>query len=48
MFGDKLGSGFFAEVKFAIDRKTGDEVAVKIIDKQKCKGKDHMVQDEIR
>ena len=48
LLGDKLGSGYFAEVKFAIDRKTGDEVAVKIIDKHKCRGKEHMVHDEIR
>ena len=40
IIGDKLGAGYFAEVRFALDRKNGEDVAVKIIDRLKCRGKD--------
>ena len=48
IIGDKLGAGYFAEVRFALDRKNGEDVAVKIIDKLKCRGKENMIEAEIR
>ncbi|KAF2075285.1 hypothetical protein CYY_003414 [Polysphondylium violaceum] len=35
LIGETLGAGNFATVKLAVDRKTGDKYAVKIIDKKK-------------
>jgi doublecortin-like kinase 1/2 len=48
IIGDKLGAGYFAEVRFALDRKNGEDVAVKIIDRLKCRGKENMIEAEIR
>jgi len=42
-----LGSGFFATVKMGIDKKTGEKVAVKIIDKSKVEESPQLLQNEI-
>jgi calcium/calmodulin-dependent protein kinase I len=39
--------GAFSEVKQAKNRQTGQEVAVKIIDKASCAGKEGMIQTEV-
>jgi len=43
-----LTSGAFSEVKLATDRATGNKYAIKIIDKAKCKGKEGMIDTEIK
>lgn len=48
MLGQTLGDGNFAIVKTGIDIKTKNGVAVKIIDKEKLKGKEGMMINEIR
>jgi serine/threonine protein kinase len=40
-------SGAFSEVKRAIQRKTGESYAIKVIDRHKCAGKENMIQSEI-
>ncbi|KAL7748795.1 hypothetical protein RI367_005708 [Sorochytrium milnesiophthora] len=45
--GDTIGTGAFSEVKRGTDRQTGRHCAVKIIDKAKCRGKEHMIQSEV-
>ena len=40
-------SGFFATVKVGIDKKTGEKVAVKIIDKSKVEESPQLLQNEI-
>jgi serine/threonine protein kinase len=40
-------SGAFSEVKKAINRETGAAVAIKIIDRAKCAGKEGMISSEI-
>ena len=35
-------------VKLAFRRDTGERVAIKIIDKELCKGKEDMIETEVR
>ncbi|KAI3649885.1 hypothetical protein MP228_005517 [Amoeboaphelidium protococcarum] len=44
---ETLGTGAFSEVKKAIHKKTGEQYAIKIIDRSKCVGKENMIQSEI-
>mmetsp|Transcript_37156 Transcript_37156/g.58503 ORF Transcript_37156/g.58503 Transcript_37156/m.58503 type:complete len:743 (-) Transcript_37156:1309-3537(-) len=45
--GDKIGAGFFATVFKAQEKKTGQEVAIKCIDKAKVGEKVAMLQEEV-
>ncbi|XP_077467606.1 serine/threonine-protein kinase DCLK1-like isoform X2 [Stigmatopora argus] len=45
--GRTLGSGNFAVVRECVERSTGREFALKIISKDKCRGKEHMIQSEV-
>uniref|UniRef100_A0A8C7QUE7 Serine/threonine-protein kinase DCLK2 n=1 Tax=Oncorhynchus mykiss TaxID=8022 RepID=A0A8C7QUE7_ONCMY len=45
--GRTLGDGTFAVVKECVERCTGREYALKIINKGKCRGKEHMIQNEV-
>lgn len=45
--GDIIGDGNFAVVRKCTSRKTGHDFALKIIDKSKCQGKEHMIESEI-
>ncbi|CAJ1065092.1 serine/threonine-protein kinase DCLK1-like isoform X1 [Xyrichtys novacula] len=45
--GRTLGDGNFAVVRECVERSTGREYALKIINKDKCKGKEHMIQSEV-
>ncbi|XP_033100174.1 serine/threonine-protein kinase DCLK1-like [Anneissia japonica] len=45
--GRVIGDGNFAVVKECTDRSTGEEFALKIIDKKKCKGKEKMIESEV-
>eukprot|EP00057_Strongylocentrotus_purpuratus_P029303 XP_011683777.1 PREDICTED: serine/threonine-protein kinase DCLK3 isoform X2 [Strongylocentrotus purpuratus] len=45
--GAKIGDGNFADVHEATQKKTGDEFALKVIEKAKVKNKEHMVENEI-
>ena len=45
--GDIIGDGNFAVVRKCKSRKTKQEFALKIIDKSKCQGKEHMIESEI-
>ncbi|XP_075448220.1 serine/threonine-protein kinase DCLK1 isoform X2 [Ascaphus truei] len=45
--GRTIGDGNFAFVKECIERSTGREYALKIINKSKCRGKEHMIQNEV-
>ncbi|XP_051013112.1 serine/threonine-protein kinase DCLK1 isoform X3 [Acomys russatus] len=45
--GRTIGDGNFAVVKECIERSTAREYALKIIKKSKCRGKEHMVQNEV-
>ncbi|XP_066999818.1 serine/threonine-protein kinase GA29083 isoform X3 [Anabrus simplex] len=45
--GPVIGDGNFAVVRHCIDRSTGIEYALKIIDKSKCSGKEHMIESEV-
>jgi len=42
-----VGDGNFAVVRVCYNRQTRKEFAVKIIDKAKCQGKEHMIESEI-
>ncbi|XP_064413883.1 serine/threonine-protein kinase DCLK1a isoform X3 [Latimeria chalumnae] len=42
-----IGDGNFAVVKECVERSTGREYALKIINKSKCRGKEHMIQNEV-
>lgn len=42
-----LGSGYFATVKVGIDKKTGERVAVKVIDKSKVEESPQLLENEI-
>ncbi|CAB3375697.1 Hypothetical predicted protein [Cloeon dipterum] len=42
-----IGDGNFAIVKECVLRKSGEYYALKIIDKDKCKGKEHMIASEV-
>ncbi|KAI4459065.1 serine/threonine-protein kinase [Holotrichia oblita] len=46
--GDMIGDGNFAVVRLCIDKSSNEEYALKIIDKSKCKGKEDMVENEVR
>lgn len=43
-----LLSGAFSEVKLGTEKATGKKYAMKIIDKSKCKGKEGMIDTEVR
>uniref|UniRef100_A0A8C0JBG9 Serine/threonine-protein kinase DCLK2 n=1 Tax=Chelonoidis abingdonii TaxID=106734 RepID=A0A8C0JBG9_CHEAB len=45
--GKVIGDGNFAVVKECIERATGKEFALKIIDKAKCCGKEHLIENEV-
>ncbi|NXH09344.1 DCLK1 kinase, partial [Bucco capensis] len=45
--GRTIGDGNFAIVKECIERSTAREYALKIIKKSKCRGKEHMIQNEV-
>ncbi|VVC91779.1 unnamed protein product [Leptidea sinapis] len=44
--GKIIGDGNFAVVRICKDRTSGKDYALKIIDKAKCKGKEHYVEAE--
>ena len=48
LLGQTLGDGNFAIVKTAIEKSSKNGVAIKIIDKEKLKGKEGMMINEIR
>ncbi|XP_037686717.1 serine/threonine-protein kinase DCLK2 isoform X4 [Choloepus didactylus] len=45
--GKVIGDGNFAVVKECMDRSTRKEFALKIIDKAKCCGKEHLIENEV-
>lgn len=45
--GKIIGDGNFAVVRQCTERSTGTEFALKIIDKSKCHGKEHMIESEV-
>ncbi|NXN99568.1 DCLK2 kinase, partial [Rhinopomastus cyanomelas] len=45
--GKLIGDGNFAVVKECVERSTGKEFALKIIDKGKCCGKEHLIENEV-
>ncbi|KAF0037251.1 hypothetical protein F2P81_010125 [Scophthalmus maximus] len=45
--GKVIGDGNFAVVKECVERSTGKEFALKIIDKAKCIGKEHLIENEV-
>ncbi|KAM6972459.1 serine/threonine-protein kinase DCLK2 [Aplochiton taeniatus] len=45
--GKVIGDGNFAVVKECVERSTGEEYALKIIDKAKCSGKEHLIENEV-
>uniref|UniRef100_A0A8C5EEI6 Serine/threonine-protein kinase DCLK2 n=1 Tax=Gouania willdenowi TaxID=441366 RepID=A0A8C5EEI6_GOUWI len=45
--GRTLGDGNFAVVRECVERSTGRSYALKIINKDKCRGKEHMIQSEV-
>ncbi|XP_030630789.1 serine/threonine-protein kinase DCLK2 [Chanos chanos] len=45
--GKVIGDGNFAVVKECVERSTGQEYALKIIDKAKCSGKEHLIANEV-
>ncbi|KAF3852490.1 hypothetical protein F7725_005845 [Dissostichus mawsoni] len=45
--GKVIGDGNFAVVKVWRSRSTGKEFALKIIDKAKCTGKEHLIENEV-
>ncbi|XP_037630275.1 serine/threonine-protein kinase DCLK1-like isoform X6 [Sebastes umbrosus] len=45
--GRTLGDGNFAVVRECVERSTGRQYALKIISKDKCRGKEHMIQSEV-
>ncbi|XP_029700160.1 serine/threonine-protein kinase DCLK1b isoform X3 [Takifugu rubripes] len=45
--GRTLGDGNFAVVRECVERSTGREYALKVISKNKCRGKEHMIQSEV-
>uniref|UniRef100_A0A8C5GT17 Serine/threonine-protein kinase DCLK2 n=1 Tax=Gouania willdenowi TaxID=441366 RepID=A0A8C5GT17_GOUWI len=45
--GRMLGDGNFAVVHECVEHSTGREYALKIINKGKCRGKEHMIQNEV-
>lgn len=45
--GKKIGDGNFADVRECVDKITKKEFALKIVDKNKIRGKEQMIKDEI-
>uniref|UniRef100_A0A665VEK6 Serine/threonine-protein kinase DCLK2 n=1 Tax=Echeneis naucrates TaxID=173247 RepID=A0A665VEK6_ECHNA len=45
--GRTLGDGNFAVVRECVEKSSGREYALKIISKDKCRGKEHMIQSEV-
>ncbi|XP_030047520.1 serine/threonine-protein kinase DCLK2 isoform X2 [Microcaecilia unicolor] len=45
--GKVIGDGNFAVVKECMERSSGKEFALKIIDKAKCCGKEHLIENEV-
>uniref|UniRef100_A0A3B4AD14 non-specific serine/threonine protein kinase n=1 Tax=Periophthalmus magnuspinnatus TaxID=409849 RepID=A0A3B4AD14_9GOBI len=45
--GRTLGDGNFAVVRECVERSTAREYALKIISKHKCRGKEHLIQNEV-
>ncbi|KAL0994862.1 hypothetical protein UPYG_G00128410 [Umbra pygmaea] len=45
--GRTLGDGNFAVVRECVELSTGREYALKIINKGRCRGKEHMIQNEV-
>ncbi|KAL4618143.1 serine/threonine-protein kinase DCLK2-like [Arapaima gigas] len=45
--GKVIGDGNFAIVKECVERATGMEFALKIINKAKCSGKEHLIENEV-
>ncbi|XP_034044273.1 serine/threonine-protein kinase DCLK2 isoform X2 [Thalassophryne amazonica] len=45
--GKVIGDGNFAVVKECVERSTGKEFALKIINKTKCSGKEHLIENEV-
>ncbi|XP_048840383.1 serine/threonine-protein kinase DCLK1a isoform X1 [Brienomyrus brachyistius] len=45
--GRTIGDGNFAVVRECVEHSTGREYALKIINKGKCRGKEHMIQNEV-
>uniref|UniRef100_A0A3Q3II87 Serine/threonine-protein kinase DCLK2 n=1 Tax=Monopterus albus TaxID=43700 RepID=A0A3Q3II87_MONAL len=45
--GKVIGDGNFAVVKECVEKSTGKEFALKIIDKAKCSGKEHLIENEV-
>uniref|UniRef100_A0A3P9JNS0 Serine/threonine-protein kinase DCLK2 n=1 Tax=Oryzias latipes TaxID=8090 RepID=A0A3P9JNS0_ORYLA len=45
--GRMIGDGNFAVVRECVELSTGREYALKIINKGKCRGKEHMIQNEV-
>uniref|UniRef100_H2UMI4 Serine/threonine-protein kinase DCLK2 n=1 Tax=Takifugu rubripes TaxID=31033 RepID=H2UMI4_TAKRU len=45
--GNVIGDGNFAVVRACVERSTGKEFALKIIDKVKCAGKEHLIENEV-
>ncbi|XP_037546445.1 serine/threonine-protein kinase DCLK2 [Nematolebias whitei] len=45
--GKVIGDGNFAVVKECVERSTGKEFALKIIDKAKCREKEHLIENEV-
>ncbi|KAF7700334.1 hypothetical protein HF521_003292 [Silurus meridionalis] len=45
--GRMIGDGNFAVVRECVERSTGRAYALKIINKGKCRGKEHMIQNEV-
>lgn len=48
LLGPVVGDGNFAVVLRIVERSTGRPFALKIIDKSKCKGKEHYIDAEVR
>lgn len=45
--GRVIGDGNFAVVRECVHRKSGQQFALKIIEKEKCRGKEHMIASEV-
>ncbi len=43
-----LHSGAFSEVRLGTCKRSGDKFAIKIIDRSKCKGKEDMIETEVK